>query len=206
MVEPLSMLAASLGIAVSGITIVQKFLLIVQELKTAPEGSKVFVRILDQVNRDMNHAVECYDEVKVSRRDHPIQNRWIQEALEATIYEINDFGYFVRDFDQSRSVDLKSRVKYIMQNYKALSDREKALSFAHGRLLTAIGTMHNMTLQPGSAISRSLSPMPTEPSRRRASRAPPSDSADDSMDGVAPVSTLRGSTGESMEGLVISAV
>ncbi|KAI1144357.1 hypothetical protein F5Y05DRAFT_364421 [Hypoxylon sp. FL0543] len=196
MPEPLSIIASSFGIASSGLTAAVNLLKLAQEFKDVPEDSKVFVRVLDQVNHDLQYAAECYEGVSGPRSGHPSQNRWILEVVEATFREVDDFGCFVGHFDEIRSPDFGDRVKYILKDYKALVDREKALLFAHSRLLTAIGTMHFMALQLGPS-NGSLSPVPPKPLRRKASRAPPQGLA--SITGVA--SKIDG---ERIESVVIS--
>ncbi|KAI1458289.1 hypothetical protein F4805DRAFT_144672 [Annulohypoxylon moriforme] len=203
MPEPITIIAASLGIASSGLTTTLTLLKLAQEIKEVPEDSKIFVRILDQVNRDIAHAAKCYEEVSMNRLDHPTQSGWILEVITAAIHEVDNFGHYVSDFSKSHTPDLIDRVGFLLNNYKALVNRERALRFAHSRLLTVIGTMHIMALQLSPSSSNALSPVPARPLRRRASRAPPQ--YYENVQSVTAISEITGTTnGEKVESVIIS--
>ncbi|KAI0385406.1 hypothetical protein F5Y04DRAFT_276737 [Hypomontagnella monticulosa] len=182
MADPLSLTASVFGIVGPTISAVWKFTTISLELKDVPETSKVFVRILNQVNNDIVHAHDCYKEIDPHRGVCGIQVKWAASVIRAAMQEVAQFGRLFEGVSEKfDSPEFIEKVWFVMRDYKCLIDKERSLRFAHSRLLTAIGTMHLMIFQLGSTTKLSPSTPPAGRIRRRASPVPPPYDDDDDI-------------------------
>ncbi|KAI6087308.1 hypothetical protein F4821DRAFT_236189 [Hypoxylon rubiginosum] len=164
--DPFSTVASVAGLVAPIVQLIWSLSKIGLEIKDVPETSKVFMGILGQIGRDIQHSILCYDEIAPRLKKSSLQVEWAVQAIEAAIFELNQFREFV---DNVGNTDFKHKVTFVLKEYKQLSDKERAIRFAHSRLLTAIGTMHAIALQLGLYVS----PATARPSRRRMSPAPP---------------------------------
>lgn len=201
MIDPVSAIAGPLGIAssaVQGLVAVWQFLEIVQRIKDAPEDAKFFVRLIQQVQVDFQHAVDLRASIlEILSRHYPLQSKWIRDVLVGAVDELNDFGRYVTTIDGSgRSPDLLDRVSYILKNQMVLKDRQSGLQLAHSRLLVVIGTMHSIAIPQIALLQTPVSAQPqqlpgfggavlspklhqSQSLRRRASRRPPGSDDED---------------------------
>ncbi|KAI1410291.1 hypothetical protein F5Y13DRAFT_75960 [Hypoxylon sp. FL1857] len=146
----------------SGLKLALDFYKIACELQDVPETARVFVGILEQVNRDITYARDFYKEIQSHRRDSRIQFQWIVDVITTNNDEIASFGNYVSQLDLSKSLDIPTRVKFILREDKCLKDKETRLRFAHSRLLAAISTMHLLAFQLGSSSKSSLFSLATK--------------------------------------------
>jgi len=127
------------------------------QIQEVPVDAQTLVRLVQQVEEDLEHAVACRVEAAQLLRRYPDHYRkWIVDSIRRTMAVLDEFGQFVlRDTDLT-SPSFEQRVSYLLRNY-SLADREKPLKFAHDTLLAAINAMHLMLIQSGTLIDRQLS-------------------------------------------------
>lgn len=148
MAEPI--LLACVGPALSGLNAVFKLVEFGYQVRDVPIDSLVFVDLLSNVQADLDHATSCLREIENDLAAQPEFHRaWIVDTILRTVRALEEIGSFIlaMPVDQEPSPSLRRRIKYVLDDYKKLSDREKRLRACHGSLLSAINAM-NMLIYP----------------------------------------------------------
>ena len=167
-----------------GLNALFSFVQLAYRIHGVPEDCMIFAKLVDQVQYDLQHALEVRGEIIHLLEMYPDCYRlWIKQSIIRTLDTLEDFGRYVLHFkpDNGSDLSLRKRIEYLLNDYQKLADREKSLRFAHSSLLTAINTMDFMLIQsrmfahsgkPGSA-SGSSSGIESPEISRRASRQRP---------------------------------
>jgi hypothetical protein len=181
--DPLTAAAPIVTSTLSGLNAIFTFVQLAYRIHGVDEDCLIFAKLVDQVQCDLQHALEVRSEVVHLLEMYPDSYRlWIKQSLVRTLDTLDDFGKYILKVDpnpnRGSDLSLRKRIEYLLNNYQKLVDREKSLRFAHSSLLTAINTMDFMLIQsrmfanPGSAPASS-SGTPSGTVLRRASRQPP---------------------------------
>ena len=167
-----------------GLNALFNFVQLAYRIHGVHEDCMIFAKLVDQVQYDLQHALEVRGEIVHLLEMYPDCYRlWIKQSLVRTLDTLEDFGRYVLSVnpDNGSDLSLRKRIEYLLNNYQKLADREKSLRFAHSSLLTAINTMDFMLIQsrmfahsgkPGPA-SESSSGTESPAISRRASRQRP---------------------------------
>ncbi|CAM1501966.1 Fc.00g039500.m01.CDS01 [Cosmosporella sp. VM-42] len=148
--DPFSITAGTL----SGISASFRVVEIGYQLQGVREDAQTFIRLVKQVEDDLEHATACRIDAAEILRGYPDHYRkWIVEAIRRTIDVLDDFGKFILEgTEDDKKISLDKRIIYLLRNYPKLVDREKALSFAHTTLLAAVSFMHLLYVQGGGGF------------------------------------------------------
>ncbi|KAI0172553.1 hypothetical protein GGR52DRAFT_591064 [Hypoxylon sp. FL1284] len=181
--DPLSIVTGTMGLIGSAVSMAIQIMKAYKELKNVPEAARVFMGILEQINCDIDYAGHCYTETEEeegeggdekeeeSSSSSPARRLWIRTVLQTAIAEVAGFGALVDSVDRPT---LRERVRFVLEDYRQLGDREKALRFAHSRLLAALDAMHLLKrLGPSGRRRRSRARAAPAPPRIRAPASEP---------------------------------
>lgn len=143
------------------------------ELKGVPESARTFVRLVEQVEEDVEHALQCRVDGAKIFDDYPdFYQRWTSNAINSTLRALDDLGKVIlKDTDKWK---LDARLEYLLKNYEKLVDQERSLKYSHATLLAAINAMHLMIFQGGTPATRPAWSQKTSGDIRRASSQRPS--------------------------------
>ncbi|KAF7537762.1 hypothetical protein G7054_g3490 [Neopestalotiopsis clavispora] len=152
--EPISVAAATFSISGVALKTTWEFIKIAVEIDGAPENALVFVRLVQQIKQDLEHALACREEILQSDRlsaHAPHYSIWVRTTIQAVMFELQGFTRILDAKTEGR--DLKERVSYLLFKYPELVHKERGLRIAHSRLLQALGMMHLLLLGGGGGPS-----------------------------------------------------
>lgn len=143
------------------------------DLKGIPQSSKTFVRLVEQVEEDVEHALRCRADCANRFEQYPeFHRKWSSNAINSTLRALDELGQFILRGVGSES-KLDARLEYLLKNYDKLADQERSLKYSHATLLAAINAMHLMIFQAGPpAVRPSWSPMSSGDLGRASSQRP----------------------------------
>lgn len=139
--------------------------------KNVPESAKTFVRLVEQVEDDVEHALRCrIDGSKAFEKYPDFYHKWTSNAINATLRALDDLGKLILKDTEKR---LDARLEYLLNNYEKLVDQERSLKYSHATLLSAINAMHLMIFHGGPPVVQpASSPMASGDLRRASSQRP----------------------------------
>ncbi|KAI5457658.1 hypothetical protein BGZ63DRAFT_457040 [Mariannaea sp. PMI_226] len=182
--------------SLSGLDATFRFVEIGIQMQGIAVDAQTLVRLVQQIEDDLEHAVACRVEAAQLLRRYPEHYRkWIVDCIRRTITVLDEFGQFILQDTDSKLSSFAQRVGYLLRTYPKLAEREKALTAVHPTLLAAINTMHLMLIpsgtltdgQPSTSVARaSLAPVISSPGLCRASSQRPISPRPESMLATAP--------------------
>lgn len=145
-------------------------------LKDAESDNLVFLKLISRVRKDLDEACRERQEKEVALKSIlPRKVEWIDDAILDIRDALNDIGIFIErqriDVTEGRSVTLKHRFEWVLQNHQKFVSRQLHLATCHRTLLAAITTMESVPAC--STSSHLLAPEPgytkmlPSPSQRR---------------------------------------
>ncbi|KAG9255090.1 uncharacterized protein F5Z01DRAFT_74326 [Emericellopsis atlantica] len=143
------------------------------DLKCVPDCSRIFVRLVEQVAEDVEHALRCRaDGARLFEHCPEFYRKWSSNAIDSTLRALDELGQLILRGAGNES-KLDARLEYLLKNYDKLADQERSLNYSHATLLAAISAMHMMVFQAGTYVARpSWSPMSSGDLGRASSQRP----------------------------------
>ena len=143
------------------------------DLKGVPESSKTFVRLVEQVEEDVEHALRCRADCASRFDQYPeFHRKWSSNAINSTLRALDELGQLILRGVSNES-KLDARLEYLLKNYDKLAAQERSLKYCHATLLAAINAMHLIIFQAGPPVARpSWSPTSSGDLGRASSQRP----------------------------------
>lgn len=171
--DPLSILGTAFSSIFAAIRLAQ-FAIAIMDV---PESAQTFVRLVERVEKDVEHALTCRIDCETVLDNCPSSyEEWISDSINDTMRALDDLGKVLLGETKKEALDLTKsnatlskplipgqrhavvvrdqlgeRILWVLKDHAKLEDQERALSYSHSTLLTVISAMHTMIFHGGEA-------------------------------------------------------